>query len=558
MLDQEGEFVNVGFILGAKSPGYLQVGCPNICHSVPHFCCSVGFFPAGRPSWPEIFSLRLVKVCPELILTAALGNMVVNAFGMSIAIGFSMGLDTLCTQAFGAQQYKLVGLYCQRAMVMLTIACIPIVILCSLTETILVAGNVDPDIAVLSQYWVNYQLIGLWPNLIYAAFQRYLLAQRIVIPQTIAVVISTSLHLMNSYLFVFVFDWGFLGAAVSTPITNWISLGGGALSYFLYRKYKKYRPDPIDSNTQEFQLSLLDESSSSSAAENEDPESPFQSPTKDVKSINEVHNEFLEHGGDPLDTWPALSWKIFSGWGIYLKLGIPAAFSLFIEWGSFEVNALIVAQSVNHNTTFVNGTLIANLTDADSVPLATHAILSNTASLWYRTFVSIASAATTLLGNALGAGQPEKASVIVMVGFAVTFIIAVTNGGLSMLYRYQWGRVYTTDQAVALLTARCMIPLWFYSVWDATKCIGIALLRGAGKYIHTVFINALSCIVIGWPLSWIIGVKFGLGVYGVWWGMSCAWLTASVCYVFILWRIDWYEESLESDKRTQEGLNSAS
>ena len=37
-----------------------------------------------------------------------------------------MALDTLCSQAFGAKKYRLVGLHCQRAMVILTIMCIPV------------------------------------------------------------------------------------------------------------------------------------------------------------------------------------------------------------------------------------------------------------------------------------------------------------------------------------------------------------------------------------------------------------------------------------------------
>ena len=38
------------------------------------------------------------------------------------------------------------------------------------------------------------------------------------------------------------------------------------------------------------------------------------------------------------------SYEVFAGWGELLKLGIPSAISLFIEWGGFEVNAAMVGR----------------------------------------------------------------------------------------------------------------------------------------------------------------------------------------------------------------------
>ncbi len=60
---------------------------------------------------------------------ATLGNMISNAFGFAIGGGFGMALDPLCSQAYGAKQYRLVGLYCQRAMVILSLLAIPIALI---------------------------------------------------------------------------------------------------------------------------------------------------------------------------------------------------------------------------------------------------------------------------------------------------------------------------------------------------------------------------------------------------------------------------------------------
>lgn len=63
---------------------------------------------------------------------------------MSIGVGITQALDTFCTQAFGAKQYKLVGLHCQRAMAISTVACVPIIIIWCFTEPILNLVGVEP------------------------------------------------------------------------------------------------------------------------------------------------------------------------------------------------------------------------------------------------------------------------------------------------------------------------------------------------------------------------------------------------------------------------------
>ena len=40
-------------------------------------------------------------------------------------------------------------------------------------------------------------------------------------------------------------------------------------------------------------------------------------------------------------TWPPLSVEVLQGWRPLLQLGVPSAISLLIEWGGFELNAIL-------------------------------------------------------------------------------------------------------------------------------------------------------------------------------------------------------------------------
>jgi len=153
--------------------------------------------------------------------------------GLSFGIGFSMGLDTLCTQAFGAKKYKLVGLHFQRASVLITILCIPIIGFWMFTEKILSLAGVDPEISYNAQLWVHWLMPGLWPTLIFEAFKRYLIAQNIVFPQTVSMLIVCPLHVGYSWLLVN--HLGYIGAAIGSSISCWLWLITTIIIYIIYK-----------------------------------------------------------------------------------------------------------------------------------------------------------------------------------------------------------------------------------------------------------------------------------------------------------------------------------
>ena len=78
------------------------------------------------------------------------------------------------------------------------------------------------------------------------------------------------------------------------------------------------------------------------------------------------------------ETWPSLSYNIFTNWGTFLSLGFPSAISLFLEWGSFELMAS------------VSGRL-------GDVELATHGVYMTTCGLIYMIPQSIADATGNII-----------------------------------------------------------------------------------------------------------------------------------------------------------------
>ena len=140
----------------------------------------------------------------------------------------------------------------------------------------------------------------------------------------------------------------------------------------------------------------------------------------------------------------------------------------------------------------------------------------------------IASSATIKTGNFLGQKsftdlrRSAIASYHIVIGFmiftAILFILA------SSILPY----MYTQDMTVVKIAAQLLIIAGFFQLFDGTQVIGLGVLRGLGDVNIPTFITFLSYWVIGIPLGYILGFKFGFGVNGIWYGLTFGLLTASI------------------------------
>jgi len=230
---------------------------------------------------------------------------------------------------------------------------------------------------------------------------------------------------------------------------------------------------------------------------------------------------------DPNDTWPPFSVQIFQDWGSFLKIGVPASLSQFMEWGSWEVNAFFVAR-FGSNT------------------LAAHAIAANLAGLWYMPAIGLSSAVTTMIGNSLGAGDAENARSIARIGMVISFLFSVLNGGFGILYRNVVGSIFSDDAEVCAFVAGLMFILYPYHVADIQKCICMAILRGCGKPHVTMVGNMIATLMVGYPLAYVFGWVLDMKMIGVWISMTIAWTVSSMIFLVYVFRLDWEKEALQA------------
>jgi len=233
---------------------------------------------------------------------------------------------------------------------------------------------------------------------------------------------------------------------------------------------------------------------------------------------------------------------LFEHWDVFFSLGCPAAVSLFIEWGSYELSAGIAGQLPN-----------------SALSLAVHSIFSSIAGLTYQVPQAVAFSTAILTGQQLGAGRPVHAQLFVSLGVAVDCCYGLSLGLcilLSSAVRRGVSEAFTADPEVRSLTYFCLPVMALYIFVDATKCITVNCLRSIGRPKLTVIGNSIACIGVLLPVGYYCSVVRGGGIVALWASMSVAWMVATAMYCYILCTTDWGVEAAAAADRNKRSMDS--
>ena len=98
----------------------------------------------------------------DVLAGVGYGVILYNMLGVSVCFGLASALDTLCTHAYGAKLYYLMGCYLNRGRIILSILFIPVFIILFFIEFFLVQINQKPEIARHAGLFCRGLLPGLW------------------------------------------------------------------------------------------------------------------------------------------------------------------------------------------------------------------------------------------------------------------------------------------------------------------------------------------------------------------------------------------------------------
>lgn len=198
--------------------------------------------------------------------------------------------------------------------------------------------------------------------------------------------------------------------------------------------------------------------------------------------------------------------------------GLPIGMHLLAEVGIFATAGILAAHF---------GTTQA----------AAHSVAITLASFAFSATVGIGSATAVRVGLALGAGGAhavETARHRGLVGIGLGVAVMVTSSLMFLLLPRQLAGIFTDQRAVLEIAAPLLVIAAFFQLSDGIQAVAAGALRGAGDTRSTMWANLLGHYALALPLALALGFG-GLGVTGVWWGLSAGLaFTATVLVVRFL------------------------
>ena len=152
----------------------------------------------------------------------------------------------------------------------------------------------------------------------------------------------------------------------------------------------------------------------------------------------------------------------------------------------------------------------------------------------------LGNAAATMVGQALGAGKPERAEEAVWTAAKYNAIVLGAVGALFVAFAPQIVAIFTTDAAVVPNAVDCLRIVSAGFVFFAYGLVFTQSFNGAGDTWTPTWIN-LGCFW-AWqiPLAWLLAIKMGMGPQGVYIAMTVAFSTLAVVSG-IIFRKGWWK-----------------
>ncbi|MDO8676980.1 MAG: MATE family efflux transporter [Acidobacteriota bacterium] len=152
----------------------------------------------------------------------------------------------------------------------------------------------------------------------------------------------------------------------------------------------------------------------------------------------------------------------------------------------------------------------------------------------------LSNAAATMVGQALGAGKPERAEEAVWTAAKYNAIVLGLVGLLFVVFAPQIVAIYTADAAVVPYAIDCLRIVSTGFVFFAYGLVFTQSFNGAGDTWTPTWIN-LGCFW-AWqtPLAWLLAINLGMGPRGVFIAMTVAFSTLAVVSG-VIFRRGWWK-----------------
>lgn len=201
---------------------------------------------------------------------------------------------------------------------------------------------------------------------------------------------------------------------------------------------------------------------------------------------------------------PEITWRI-------LKIGFPSMISMLQANVSMFVLTLIIVPF---------GTRV----------IAANSLVSNVQGFIITPNLGLGNAVGVLVGQNLGAKQPERAVKTTLLGAGILEAFLIACGVVILIWAERIVLLFNNDPTLVTISAAFLrITTAGYLIMGINAAL-MNCISGAGDTLPNMIINIIMIWVIQIPLTYILSHYTSLGVYGIRWAMVASTVVGTIAY----------------------------
>lgn len=208
-----------------------------------------------------------------------------------------------------------------------------------------------------------------------------------------------------------------------------------------------------------------------------------------------------------------------------LRLGFPSAMQMFFEVGIFTA------------AIWLSGVLGKN-------PQAANQIALNLSTMTFMFAMGFSVVAMIRVGNQKGKGAFQELRRIAFSIFLISVLCAGVFALFFLIFKNALPRIYldledlsqlADNQQVLMLAGELMLIAAIFQISDSIQVVALGALRGLQDVFYPTLYTFISYWVVGFPISYYLGMHTNLGSMGIWIGLLAG---LSVAALTLLWRFN--------------------
>ncbi|KAF6260291.1 mate-domain-containing protein [Scenedesmus sp. NREL 46B-D3] len=235
-------------------------------------------------------------------------------------------------------------------------------------------------------------------------------------------------------------------------------------------------------------------------------------------------------------TWPGWTMDAFRDWGMYIRMAVPSCVMICLDWWTFEVIVMLSGLLPNPEQT-----------------MSMMGITFNVHALCFFAAHGLSGAASTRVGNDLGAGRPHMAWLTVQVAVLMGTLVMLVSSCLLLLGRSQLGRLFSSELDVVTLTAQAVPPLAVSLIGEGANTVLAGVMRGCGRQKIGASINLVTYWGLGLPIACLLAFPGKLGALGLWTGLACTASIQALLMTLTVFKFNWSDEAIRAKQLVAAG-----